>query len=160
MRNWWKLLACGLVSLGGMASSASAQYPPPGMMPPSGMAPGMPTGMGGPGAFAGNPSLAGMPADFPNAGVPSKEPAAPFSIKDEGMPNAFTELVDRRPGCSECPQCIVFRSEYLGWWIKPGPIRVPLVSSTTNFAGGEIGAQGEPSTFFPVPASDSGVDYQ
>jgi len=37
-----------------------------------------------------------MPAEFPNAPQPSGEPASPFSIKDEGMPNAFSDLVDPR----------------------------------------------------------------
>src|SRR4051794_26651198 len=121
MRRRWKslgLLAGGLVSLWGIVSSASAQFPPSGpggygmprgggmMGPPPGMIQGSPTGMGmppgggmmgpPPGAFGGNPKLACPPADFPNTPQPSQEPVSPFSIKEEGRPNAFNDCPDPR----------------------------------------------------------------
>jgi hypothetical protein len=176
MRRWWKslgLLAGGLVSLGGIAPSASAQFPPAGPggfgMPPGGGMMGPPSGMGilpaagmtgpPPGAFGGNPNLGGRPAEFPNPAQPSQEPAAPFSIRDDGMPNAFTELIDPRPRMHQ-PQMMVFRGEPLRWWIPHGPNAAVLVTtSTTGLATGETGALGEPHTVALVSPGDNTVNY-
>jgi hypothetical protein len=38
-------------------------------------------------------------------------------------------------------------------------VRVPLASTTSNFANGEVGDQGEPSTTFLVPATTTTIDY-
>lgn len=161
MRSWWKklgILGCMGWALALTQSAAHAQFPPPvggGGMPRPPM--GMPTAMSmPPNGFGGAPGMTGQPADFPNPGVPSQEPVSPFSIKDEGMPNAFSELVDNR--CPR-PPVMIFRAEYLGWWIRSAPVAVPLVSTTSNFAGGELGAQGQPGTTFPVPAGSNSIDY-
>jgi hypothetical protein len=176
MRRWWKslgLLAGGLASLGGIASSASAQFPPAGPggfgMPPAGGMMGPPSGMGmvpgpdmtglPPGAFGGNPNLGGRPAEFPNPAQPSQEPAAPFSIRDDGMPNAFTELIDPRPRVFP-PYTMVFRGEYLRWWIPHGPNAAVLVTtSTTGLATGETGALGEQHTVPLVSPADNTAQY-
>jgi hypothetical protein len=169
MRNGWKTLGV-LAGLALGQASALAQFPVPnggyGMGGPAmggpamgGPVMGMPTAMpngGAPGAFHPDPKHMGLPAEFPNPGIPGKEAVSPFSIKDEGMPNAFTELVDNRRAC---PPTCVFRTEYIGWWITPGPLRVPLVTTTTNLAGGEVGAQGQPGTVFLVDASKTAIDY-
>ena len=182
MRSWWRslgLLAGGVVSLGGIATFASAQFPPQGpggfgmppgggmMGSPSGM--GMPSGMGivpsagmtgpPPGAFGGNPILVGRPAEFPNPAQPSQEPASPFSIRDDGMPNAFTELIDPRPRVLP-PYTMAFRGEYLRWWIPHGPNAAVLVTtSTTGLATGETGALGEPHTVSLVSPGDNTANY-
>ena len=36
-------------------------------------------------------------ADFPNPACASNEPVSPWTMRDEGMPNAFNELEDPRP---------------------------------------------------------------
>src|SRR5687767_11416606 len=72
MRRWWKALAIvagGMLTLGGLLSPAPAQFPHD--HGPSG------------GLFSGGPPPA-----------PPKED--PFSIKDDGRPNAFTTLLDVR----------------------------------------------------------------
>src|ERR1051325_11462602 len=38
-----------------------------------------------------------VPADFPNPACPSNEPVPPWSVREEGMPNAFNELAGPRP---------------------------------------------------------------
>ena len=174
MRRWWKslgLLAGGLVSLGGIASFAIAQFPParPGGfgIPTSGGM--MPSGMGmvpaadmtglPPGAFGGNPNLVGRPAEFPNPAQPSQEPASPFSIRDDGMPNAFTELIDPRPRVLP-PYTLAFRGEYLRWWIPNGPNAAVLVTTTTaNLATGETGALGQAHTVPLVSPGDNTAQY-
>lgn len=177
MRSWWKtcgIVAGGLAYLGGILSSASAQFPPPGggfgpppgggfVAPPPGF--GMPPGAGGmppgagmmmppgagmpqpngngipPGAFSGNPALTGQPADFPNAAVPSQEPTTPFSIKDDGMPNAFSELIDPR---MQRPLRWQIDAGYTFLWFHPG--NYPPLATTGNIADRLPGAIGMPGT--------------
>jgi hypothetical protein len=136
---------------------ASAQFSPPSPggfnSAPAGGVNGMP-----PGAFSGNPNLAGRSAEFPNPAQPSQEPASPFSIRDDGMPNAFTELIDPRPRVLN-PYTATFRGEFLTWWISKGPINADLVTTTTNPAK-EIGALGQPNTQILLPASAGAIDYR
>jgi hypothetical protein len=174
MRRWWKslgLLAGGLVGLGGILSSASGQYPPPGAggygMPPGGgmvgpppgmgmpgmaMAPpgmmppgmGMPTGgapMGGPppGAFGGNPNLGGRPAEFPNPAQPSQEPSSPFTLKEDGMPNAFN--TDQYP---YVPLRFQMSAGYTFLWFKAGSY--PALATTGSVNDAIPGALNQPNT--------------
>jgi hypothetical protein len=154
------MLAGGLAYLGGLATAAHGQYAPPGGgnfgMPPAGMM-GVPGGNGGKGggAFVANPGLTGKPAEFPNPGIPSQEPVSPFSLRDDGAPNAFTELCDNRRPRSPS---IVLRGDYLGWWVQRGPISTPLATTTSNFPT-EIGALGEPNTVVLVPGNSTAIDY-
>jgi hypothetical protein len=176
MRKWWKtlgVLAGGLVSLGGLVTSASGQFPPPGgnmqgppgMMPgmgmgmPPGMAPGMMTSGGGmaPGAFTNNHNQYLRPAEFPNPAVPSPEPASPFSIKDEGFGGAFTELNDPHPRMAPC-YTMVLRGEYVGWWVKRERTTANLVTTNSN-PFNEVGALNEPHTQILVPAGEGTIDY-
>ncbi|HZZ80339.1 MAG TPA: BBP7 family outer membrane beta-barrel protein [Gemmataceae bacterium] len=160
MAKWWTTLGLVAASLGICTLSASAQYPPGGgTMPPLTGAFGIPT-MGGPppGAFGmGGGPPPGVPADFPNPAAPSQEPVSPFTIKDEGMPNAFTEC-ETRPR-STAPYALTFRGEYIGWNLQKGPLSVPLVSTTSNLAPGSFGQLGSSNTSILVPAGTSAIDY-
>lgn len=161
MAKWWTKLGLAAASLGICALSASAQYPPGGgtmpPIPPISGAFGM-GGMGGPpGAFGGGGPPPGVPADFPNPAQPSKEPVSPFTIKDEGMPNAFTdcETPPRRTG----PYALTFRGEYIGWQLQKGPLAVPLVTTTTNVNAGSFGQLGNANTVILVNSGDHAIDY-
>src|ERR1051325_10882044 len=84
MRRWCKtrgLFAVGLVSLAVLASTAHGQFPPPGNYGPP------PGDMGGPPADSGPP---GPP------GHGGKESSSPLSLKDDGAPNAFTDMFSPR----------------------------------------------------------------
>jgi hypothetical protein len=160
MAKWWTTLGLMVASLGICTMTASAQYPPGGgtmpPMPPVGGAFAMP-GMGGPpGAFGGGPPP-GMPADFPNAAQPSQEPVSPFTIKDEGMPNAFTDR--ETPPRRTCPYALTFRGEYIGWHLQNGPLAAPLVTTTTNVANGSFGQLGNANTVVLVNSGDRAIDY-
>src|ERR1043165_2274564 len=148
----------------GMPPRGGMMAPPPGMThglpmgnpgaggPPPGAFGGGPGGGGPPpGAFGGNPALGGMPADFPNPGVPSKEPVSPFSIKDDGLPNAFSILNDPRPRVN--PYFWTIRGEYLNWQISSTGPSVVLVTTTSN-SPIERGALDQPNTSIVVPARD------
>jgi hypothetical protein len=166
MRRWWKslgLVASGLLSLGGIVSSANAQFPPSGgggfgmppgvgmMGPPPGMAPGMMTGMGmppgggmmgqPPGAFGGNPKLGGMPAEFPNAAQPSKEPVSPFSIKEDGRPNAFNDCEDPR---LISPTRFTISAGYTVMWLRAAGF--PALLTTGDINDTVPGGLGQPGT--------------
>lgn len=167
MRRRWTtvgLLAGGLAYLGGMLTSAHGQFgPPPGGgfgMPPGGMmgAPpsgyGMPPGMGmppggvpgmpmgggmPPGAFGGNPALLGQPAEFPNPAQKSKEPENPFSLKEDGSPNAFTS--DPYP---YRPMRLQFSLGYTFLWFRPGDY--PTLATTGSTVDANPGALDQPGT--------------
>jgi hypothetical protein len=125
-----------------------------GMFPGAAM-PGLPAG-----AFAGNPNLAGGPAGFPNAAQLSQDPASPFSMRDDGTPNAFTELIDPRPRIPQ-PYTMVFRAEALSWWISKGPISADLVTTSTDSkVTVQTGVLGQPGTQILVPASAGAIDYR
>lgn len=82
--------------------------------------------MGGgmpPGAFGGNPALLGQPAEFPNPAQRSKEPDSPFSIKDDGAPNAFS--ADPYP---YRPQRFQLLFGYTFMWFRPG--NFPVLTTT------------------------------
>jgi hypothetical protein len=117
MRSWVKQIgvwAGGLLGLGGLYAPAQAQFGP------------MPHGNG---VFAADPQPA-TPAEFPNpAHQPPTDKVSPFSLRDDGAPNAFTEL--------DCPPPTVYynltiRAEWLGWWVSRYTIPVPLVTTTTT----------------------------
>jgi Putative beta barrel porin-7 (BBP7) len=181
MRKWWKRLGLVAATLGTCAGFVSAQFPPGGGMmgpppgggmmgPPPGMMGGPPPGSGAmqgppPGAFGGMPGAFGQgamptggPAEFPNPAPPSQEPVSPFAVKDEGMPNAFSELNDPRRRINP-PYCLTFRSEYLNWNITRGPINTALVTSSNSASDAIPGALGQPNTVVLVPASNTAVDY-
>jgi hypothetical protein len=119
--------------------------------PPGGGAPGMLTG----GAFGAPPM--GAPAEFPNPAQPSQEPVSPFSIKDEGMPNAFSELID--PRCRTQAYALAFRGEYIGWHLTSGPLAVPLVSTTNNLTLASAGQIGDPNTSILLGSGSSAFTY-
>jgi Putative beta barrel porin-7 (BBP7) len=181
MRSWWKrlrLMAGSLAFLGGMLSSAQGQFPsapggggygmPPGgmvSMPPSGygMPPGAGPGMAGggmpPGAFGGNPSMMSVPPDFPNPAKASPEPVSPFSIKDEGMPNAFSSLVDPRSNRT-APYNVAFRFEYLNWTITQAPLSTTAGDTSLDYSrmtGGRL-TMGLAIGYIP-PIEFSGFDF-
>jgi hypothetical protein len=145
------MVAGGLVGLGGWGSYADAQYPPQGGMPPGmGMPAGMPTGMGMPGGggYAMPPSMdqsampsnsgggfsagafgappMGAPADFPNGGQPSGEPASPFS-------NAFTTLNDPRRRLAET-YIFAFNGSYINWHLTSGNTSAVLATTGSTSA--------------------------
>ena len=140
----------------GMPMQPSAGMPPymgmpPGMgMPGAGMPQGMqlpqaggmemPQGGGmGPGAFC--PTPGGPPADFPNNAQPSQEPASPFSLKEEGMPNAFSELCDPR---ALRPLRFQISLGYSMMWFRPS--NFPPLVTTGSQADPIPGALGQPNT--------------
>jgi len=152
-------MACGLALA---PTAAHGQFPPPGggfgmppgpgMMPPGpgvmipprpGMppTPGMPASMGMPPGAFGHPGATGIPADFPNPGMPSQEKVSPFSIKDEGMPNAFSELVDPRL-CR--PIRWQISAGYTFLWFNQG--KYPPLATTGSLADAVPGALGQPGT--------------
>src|SRR6266436_2927623 len=81
MRKWWKkigVLAGGLMGLAGLLSPVHAQH-------------GLPGGDGFPGGvFPGAPQPPPGP-DFPNPSAPPSEPVSPFSLTNDGSPNAWTD---------------------------------------------------------------------
>jgi hypothetical protein len=163
MRNWLKSLGLAAAALGICVTSASAQFGPPGggMMPPPGggmmgpppgggmMAPppgafgmtSMPPGGGmmAPGAFNGAPPM-GAPADFPNPAQPSQEPVSPFSMRDDGAPNAFTTLSE--PYCNAARWQI--SAGYSLIWFKANSF-FPLVT-TGSVNDAQPAALGQPGT--------------
>jgi hypothetical protein len=133
MRKWFKkvgVLGGCLLGLGGLSNAAHAQF---GFGPPPGG-----------GIFADNPHPP-TPPDFPNAGHPGSEPCSPFSMKDEGSPNAFacTEV----PPASYCYHMAI-RAEYLAWWVSRINVPSPLVTATSANppTATDFGALGQPST--------------
>jgi hypothetical protein len=135
MRKWVKrvgILSGGLLGLGGLLAPverAQAQYGP------------LPQGHG---MFAADPQPP-MPAEFPNPAKGGGEPVSPFSIRDEGMPNAFT-CMDAPPSTTP-PYHMLLRAEYLSWWMPrinvPGPL---LTTSTDTVVGPTTGIPGAPGT--------------
>lgn len=132
MRKWWKrvgIVTGGLLGLGTLGTPAAhAQFSP---LPP------------GNGIFAADPQ-APCPPEFPNPGKPGSEPVSPFSVKDEGMPNAFTEL-ECPPGCN--PYHLTLRTEYLSWWMPRINIPAPLLTTSSDpVVGPATGLLGAPTT--------------
>jgi Putative beta barrel porin-7 (BBP7) len=137
MRMWFKtigVLAGGLLGLGGLQGAARAQFggPPPAVRPASG-------------ALFANDPMPPTPPEFPNPGSGGSEPVSPFSVKDEGMPNAFTCL--DTPPAGTPPYRLIFRGEYLNW--RVGNIDIPASLATTSLAPNlltDFGAIGQPNT--------------
>src|SRR5262249_40482492 len=95
-----------------------------------------------------------------NSAQLSQDPAAPFSIRDDGMPNAFTELIDPRLRKPQ-PYTVVYRAEALSWWTSKGPISADLVTTSTDRkVTAQTGALGQPGTQILVPASAGAIDYR
>lgn len=138
MRRRWQtlgVLLAGLVSLGAFLAPAAAQYPP---------------------AEAGAFQPPGPPPGDPAASPGS----AALSIKDDGTPNAFTDLLTYRPRAINAdPYILSFRSEYLNWQVTNGGSSAVLVTTTTNFPP-ERGALTEPNTIRYVDSSRSTFDYE
>ncbi len=134
MRKWCKnlgVLAGSLLGLGGLLGPAHAQF-----------GAGLPSG---PGIFADDPHQ-GTPPDFPNPGTGgSEQKVSPFSLRDDGAPNAFT--IQEAPPATY-PYSMTFRGEYLGWWVSHINIPAPLATgSTANpLTATDFGALGQPST--------------
>lgn len=108
MRKWskrWTLVV--LLSLGQWLGSAAAQFPAP--------------GSGEPQPMAGYPSAAGQPA---------APPSNPFSLRNDGSPNAFDDDDGyRRP---QDPYILSFRAEWLTWFVSQGRINQPLITTSLN----------------------------
>jgi hypothetical protein len=120
---------------------------------------------------------AGIPADFPNAAVPSCEAASPFTVQEGGMQNGFTELAPACPpshGWLHAPRLLVpemfageapqpcwtigFRSEFLAWNLQKGPLAVPLVTTTNNPNFNSVGQLGDSGTVILLGAGNT-VNY-
>ena len=146
MRKWWKrigVLVGGLVGLGGLLSPASAQFGP---MPGQGMRPAM---------FASDPQPQAGP-DFPNPAPKSPEAESPFSLPQDGSPNAFSgeQTPAHDPG-----YIFTLRGEYLHWWVTSGKLFSPLITtSTTPNLTNNFGALGQSSTLILLPPGD--YDYK
>jgi hypothetical protein len=141
MRKWSKkigVVAGGLIGLGGLLNPVAAQF-------------GAPAPQGG-GMFAGDPQPP-MPADFPNPARGGSEPISPFSLRDDGAPNAFTVL-EGAPSTTP-PYILTFRGEWLNWWMDKIHLPGPLVTTSTNPLTDAIpGALGQPGTAIVLPAGD------
>jgi hypothetical protein len=132
-----------------------------------------------PGIFHRTPTAA-TPADFPNPMQASTEPVSPWTVREEGMPNGFTELCDPkpRPGMhflhgtrllftemlEPCPQvmppwCLTFRGEYLGWRVSNGPSSAVLLTTNNNPTLAELGQLDSPRTSILVDSGDDTFDY-
>jgi hypothetical protein len=140
MRKWSKkigVLGGCLVGLGGLFNPVHAQF---GGSPPFSRA-----------VFADEPQ-APVPPDFPNPGNGGTEKVSPFSLRDDGAPNAFT-IIDAPPATYNYH--FVARTEYLGWWVSPIRVPAPLVTTSTAnpFTANDFGALGQPST---IPLFDAG----
>jgi hypothetical protein len=119
-------------------------------MPPSMDPSAMPSNSGGgftPGAFGAPPM--GAPADFPNASQPTGEPASPFSIKDEGMPNAFTNLHDPRRREAET-YIFAFNGSYINWHLTSANTSAVLATTgSTSAANPGVLGTGNASVLSP-----------
>jgi hypothetical protein len=119
MRKWWKkigVLAGGFLGLGGTLSTAHAQFgplPAPAIRPVSS-------------AVEPTPYI---PPQFPEPGHAPSEPVSPFSLRDDGAPNAFTDL-ESAPAAPH-PYHVALRLEYLHWWVSKVDIPAPLVTTST-----------------------------
>ncbi len=146
MRTWWKRIgvwAGSLLGFCGLLGPAHAQFGGP------------PTGAGR-GIFAAEPQ-APCPPEFPNPGVPAKEPVSPFSLPEDGSPNAFSEC-GGPPAAN--PYKFALRTEYLNWWFPKVRLPAPLV--TTDFApdlNTDFGAIGQPNTRILLgPGNEAGYN--
>jgi hypothetical protein len=132
MRKWWKksgVLAGGLMGLAGLLSPVHAQFGIPG-----------PDGPGG--VFPGAPQPPQAP-DFPNPSVPPSEPVSPFTLTNDGSPNAWT---DGGPPASTGYR-FSLRAEYLNWWVPGINVPIPVVtSSTAPNVNNNFGALGQANT--------------
>ncbi len=133
MRKWWKrggIVTGGLLGLGSLLASAQPAWAQFSSLPP------------GNGIFAADPQPP-VPAEFPNPGKPGTEPVSPFSVKDEGMPNAFTIL---ESPLAQNPYNLTFRGEYLSWFLPRISIPTPLLTTSSDPAvtatTGLLGAAG------------------
>jgi hypothetical protein len=133
MRKWWKkvgMLAGSLLGIGGILAPVQAQFGP--------------IQRTGGGVFAGEPDP-GTPADFPNPGKKGYDPVSPFSLRDDGAPNAFSEIEGQAPWRT---YNLVFRAEYLLWWMSHYTLPGPLVTTSTAnpLVNNAAGLLGEPDT--------------
>jgi hypothetical protein len=118
------MVAGGLLSLGGLASPGQAQDLGAPLADP------LPVGISGP------------PTPVPSP----KPPFNPFSLKNDGSPNGFSDEDGLPP--TQAPFRIWLRGEYINWHVKSGNIGVPLVTSTTApNINNNFGAFGQSNTF-------------
>jgi len=131
MRKWWKkigVLAGGLIGLAGLLAPVQAQF-------------GVP-GPGSPGVPPCPPQTPPAP-DFPNPSAPPSEPVSPFTLTNDGSPNAWT---DGGPPSSTGYR-FSLRAEYLNWRVPGINVPVPIVtSSTTPNINTNFGAFGQSGT--------------
>jgi hypothetical protein len=165
MRSWWQTLGVLTATAGILMfaqTAAHAQFPPPGGYgaPPGsfGAPPGNfgapPGNYGAPSGSYGAPGMTAAPPGIP----PGQEKANPFEMKDDGTPNAFTDLIDPRPRVN-APYVLTFRGEYVEWKLSNGPLAVPLVTTTSNITGTSFGQLGNPNTSILVNSGDNAINY-
>jgi hypothetical protein len=130
----WEMVAGGLLGLGGLIAPVQAQLP----MPPQ------------PGAPLGEPlPMIGQSGPPPGA----KAPCDPFSLKNDGAPNAFCDDEGQPP--VQVPYRIWARGEYLNWRVSAGHVSVPLVTgSSAPATGTNDGALGQSATTILFPAGN------
>ncbi|MSU78745.1 MAG: hypothetical protein EXS16_11710 [Gemmataceae bacterium] len=119
-------------------------------------------------------------AEFPNPAEESNEPVSPFSMREEGVANAFTKLKDPRwrgpatqalhgtrslftelfnpPPQLFSSHIINLRGEFLYWRFTNGPIAVPLVTTNNNPTIASVGQLGDPATTVLLNSGNI-VDY-
>ena len=132
-----------------------------------------------PGIF--HPALTpGVPAEFPNPACEPNEPASPWTVREEGMANAFVELHDPRPRhfmellrgrrllftefLEPAPRVVPdhmvsVRGEYLQWRLTPGPSSAVLLTTNANPNLASLGQLGDPNTAILVGSGEDVFDY-
>lgn len=104
-------------------------------------------------------AVLGQPAVAPYPPVPPAGTLPPAPLVMSGPAESSGGFLDSGPS----PPRIWITPEYLLWWIRPGPLSSPLVTSTTlpgvtNSAGVDVGAGlGQPGTVILV--GDQGINY-
>ncbi len=119
-------------------------------------------------------------AEFPNPAQESNEPVSPFTMREEGAANAFTNLKDPRwrgpvthtlngtrllftelfnpPPQVFSTHIFNLRAEYLNWKFTNGPLAVPLVTTNNLPTIASFGQLGDPATTILLNSGNV-VDY-
>src|SRR4051794_31261105 len=99
--RWWATLAGSLLGLAQLPGPAAAQFPPGDPQPLQEYGPPTPPSI---------PTQGGGPAMPPQG--------TPFSLRNDGSPNAFDDDDGCRP--PQQPYILSIRGEYLQWWVSRG----------------------------------------